>query len=270
MDRYNDYLKGQLGELVHNYGPLGILWFDGEWEAPWTHERGVDLYNYVRKLQPDIIVNNRVGKGREDMAGTTKEPAVNPGDYDTPEQQIGRFNTKRPWESCITICQQWAWKPDDTLKSLEECVHTLVTCAGGDGNLLLNVGPMPTGEIEPRQVARLKELGAWLAKFGSTIYETRGGPFPPGPWGVSTCRGNTVFLHVLKWPEGALRLPALSRKVLASTLMVGGRAEATAVDGGIEVRVSPDDRQEIDTIITLELDGQAFGALAPAKTPAAR
>jgi len=114
------------------------------------------------------------------MAGTTKEPAVNPGDYDTPEQQIGRFNTTRPWESCITICQQWAWKPDDKLKSLEECVHTLVTCAGGDGNLLLNVGPMPTGEIEPRQVARLKEIGAWLAKFGTTIYETGAGRSRPG------------------------------------------------------------------------------------------
>jgi alpha-L-fucosidase len=270
MDRYNDYLKGQLAELVHHYGPLGILWFDGEWEAPWTHERGVDLYNYVRQLQPDIIVNNRVGKGREDMAGTTKEPAVNPGDYDTPEQQIGRFNTTRPWESCITICQQWAWKPDDKLKSLEECVHTLVTCAGGDGNLLLNVGPMPTGEIEPRQVARLKEIGAWLAKFGTTIYETRGGPFPPGPWGVSTCRGNQVFLHVLKWPDGALRLPALSRKVLASTLLVGGHAEATAVNGGLEIRVAPDDRQEIDTVIALELDGPAFGALPSGTTSASR
>ncbi len=261
MDRYNAYLKNQLGELIRNYGPLGVLWFDGEWEKPWTPERGQDLYNYVRRLQPDIIVNNRVGKGREDMAGTTKQPEVNPGDYDTPEQQIGRFNTARPWESCITICQQWAWKPDDQMKSLKQCLDTLVTCAGGDGNLLLNVGPMPTGEIEPRQVARLKEIGAWLAKFGNTIYDTRGGPFRPGPWGVSTCRGNTVYLHVLKWPDDPVRLPALAnRKIIASSLLIGGNLDVKQSDTGIEISVPRDDRQEVDTIVELRLDGPAFNA----------
>ena len=69
MDRYTAYMKGQLKELLTGYGPLGILWFDGEWESPWTHERGVDLYNYVRSLQPNIIVNNRVGKGRAGHGG---------------------------------------------------------------------------------------------------------------------------------------------------------------------------------------------------------
>ena len=64
MDRYTAYMKAQLKELLTRYGPIGILWFDGEWESPWTHERGVDLYNYVRSLQPNIIINNRVGKAR--------------------------------------------------------------------------------------------------------------------------------------------------------------------------------------------------------------
>ena len=72
MDRYTAYMKGQLKELLTRYGPIGILWFDGEWEKPWTHERGVDLYNYVRSLQPNIIINNRVGKGRAGMAGMDK------------------------------------------------------------------------------------------------------------------------------------------------------------------------------------------------------
>lgn len=118
------------------------MWFDGEWEKPWNHERGVDLYNYVRSLQPSIIINNRVGVGRAGMDGTTSAGAFS-GDYDTPEQQIGKFQNDRPWESCITICRQWAWKPNDEMKSLKECLQTLVACAGGDGNLLLNVGPMP-------------------------------------------------------------------------------------------------------------------------------
>ena len=86
MDRYTAYMKGQLKELITGYGPLGLLWFDGEWESPWTHERGVDLYHYVRNLQPSIIVNNRVGKGRSGMQGMDKDQGV--GDYGTPEQEI--------------------------------------------------------------------------------------------------------------------------------------------------------------------------------------
>ena len=129
MDRYTAYLKGQLAELLQSYGPLGVLWFDGEWEEPWTEERGLDLYRYCRSLQPSLIVNNRVAKGRHDMAGTTAAGAFG-GDYDTPEQQVGRFQADRPWESCITICQQWAWKPDDEMKTLDECVRTLVTLRG--------------------------------------------------------------------------------------------------------------------------------------------
>ena len=77
----------------------------------------------------------------------------------------------------MTICRQWAWKPNDEMKSLQQCLHSLVLCAGGDGTLLFNVGPMPDGRIEPRQVERLKEMGAWLARYGDTIYRTRGGPW---------------------------------------------------------------------------------------------
>ena len=125
MERYNQYLKGQVTELLKNYGPLGVLWFDGEWESPWTVERGQDLYRHCRSLQDSLIVNNRVGKGREGMAGTTAQTRENPGDYDTPEQTIGKFQDQRPWETCMTICNQWAWKPNDPMKSLPECLHAL-------------------------------------------------------------------------------------------------------------------------------------------------
>ena len=110
MDRYNTYLKEQLRELLTGYGRIGILWFDGEWESPWNEARGRDLYQFFRGLQPDIIINNRVGNGREDMAGSTKSGAF-AGDYDTPEQRVGKYQDTRPWESCITICQQYgSWK----------------------------------------------------------------------------------------------------------------------------------------------------------------
>jgi alpha-L-fucosidase len=253
MDRYVEYLRGQIAELIHNYGPLGILWFDGEWEAPWTHERGIALYKYCRQLQDSVLVNNRVAKGREDMAGTTAAGAF-AGDYDTPEQRIGAFQTTRPWESCITLCQQWAWKPNDRMKSLQECVQTLVRTVGGDGNLLLNVGPMPNGEIEPRQVARLEELGHWLRRNGRSIYGTRGGPFKPGPWGASTHRGKTVYVHVLDWRgSDQLRLPALESKVLRAAVLHGGRVQVDQTPAAVQITVPKAQQQELDTVIVLRL-----------------
>jgi alpha-L-fucosidase len=262
MDRYSLYLKGQVAELIRNYGPLGIMWFDGEWEAPWSEERGLDLYRHCRDLQPTILVNNRVGKGRKDMEGTTAAGQF-AGDYDTPEQRIGNFQNQRPWESCITLCRQWAWKPDDQLKSLEECIHTLVRTVGGDGNLLLNVGPMPSGEIEPRQVERLQEIGRWLKRHGPAVYGTRGGPFKPAPWGVSTHRDRTIYLHVLDWPSGeVLRLPAIESKVRKARVLGGGRAEVRQSTEGIEIRLAANRRQPLDTIIALALDAPAAG-IAP-------
>jgi alpha-L-fucosidase len=258
MDRYTQYLKSELAEIIQGYGPLGILWFDGEWEEPWTQERGMDLYRYCRELQASLIVNNRVGNGRQGMAGVTA-PQAFAGDYDTPEQEVGKFQDQRPWESCITICQQWAWKPDDTLKSLKQCVQTLVTCAGGDGNLLLNVGPMPSGEIEPRQVARLTEMGRWLKRNGESIYGTRGGPLRPAKWGVSTHRGDVVYIHVLDWQgEDVLRLPNLDRTIAKSSLLTGGRVQVDQTKDTLDVRVDPRHRQDIDTVIRLTL-----GPVAP-------
>jgi alpha-L-fucosidase len=262
MDRYAAFLKGQVAELLQGYGPLGILWFDGEWEEPWTEERGLDLYRHCRALQPSLIVNNRVTKGRQDMAGTT-DTGVFGGDYDTPEQQVGRFRADRPWESCITLCKQWAWKPDDEMKSLDECVRTLVTCAGGDGNLLLNVGPMPTGEIERRQAERLREIGGWLRTHGEAVYGTRGGPFLPGEWGVSTHRERSVYLHVLRWPvAGPLALPTLERRIVAASVVGGGVAEARQTAAGTEIHVAPAHRRPTDTVVRLQLDGPA-GTLRP-------
>jgi alpha-L-fucosidase len=256
MDRYNTYLKEQLRELLTGYGRIGILWFDGEWEAPWTEARGQDLYKFVRGLQPGLIVNNRVGNGREDMAGSTKAGAF-AGDYDTPEQRVGKYQDTRPWESCITICQQWAWKPDDAMKSLKQCLRTLIVCAGGDGNLLFNVGPMPDGRIEPRQVARLQEMGEWMKKYGATIYGTRGGPFKPGSWGASTRKGNSITLHLFEIPDAGIRLPALPRKVVRSSLLTGGQVDVRQDGDGILVKVAKADRQDVATLVSLELDGSA-------------
>ena len=128
----------------------------------------------------------------------------------------------------MTICQQWAWKPNDRMKSLKECIQTLVRVTGGDGNLLFNVGPMPDGRIEPRQVERLKEMGDWLRKYGESIYGTRGGPIKTTAQLASTCKGNTIYVHVLTWPGDTITLPALPKRIVGSSLLTGGTVNRAA------------------------------------------
>ena len=258
MPRYEKYLRNQTREIVETYGPLGIMWFDGEWESPWTRERGNALYRMLLEQQPSLIINNRVSKGRRGMAGTTDQSEFNQGDYDTPEQRIGEFNRNRPWETCMTLCRQWSWKPEDEMKSRQECLQTLIRTVGGDGNLLLNVGPMPDGRIEPRQVRRLHEIGAWLDQNGTSVYGTRGGPFLPDEWGVSTCRGNKIFLFVMRWPdEGPLRLPAIPHRVTASRTLAGERVVVRQMSPGMEIDCAESARGDVATVIELTIDGVA-------------
>ena len=253
MSRYVSYLKTHMNELIKNYGPLGIMWYDGEWEEPWTHEMGLDLYDFVRGLQEDIIINNRVDKGRKGMEGITLSDKKYAGDYDTPEQEIGKYQIDRPWESCITIAKQWAWKPDDQLKSFDECIRMLVQTVGGDGNLLLNVGPMPNGEIESRQAERLQEIGNWLEKNGESIYGTRGGPFEPETWGVSTSKGSKIYLHILNPKSKKLKLSAIDEKIITCHLIHGEEIGFTQSDNGISIDLSELDKESVDNIVVLEL-----------------
>jgi len=243
--KYLQFYLGQLRELCTNYGRLDILWFDGL-DSPrnlWgdTPEKS---FMMIRMLQPDIVLNNRGGL---------------PGDHDTPEQRVGGFNRERPWETCMTICQQWAWKPNDNMKSLKQCLQTLLYTVGGDGNLLFNVGPMPDGRIEARQVERLREMGAWLKKYGDGVYGTRGGPFKPGKWGASTCKDNKIYLYVMNWPEeGPLALPTAGAAIQTAEALGGGEATMKRADDSIEIDVPAANRNPIATVIVLTVTGRAF------------
>jgi alpha-L-fucosidase len=263
MARHYQLVKDQTRELIERYGPLITIWFDGEWEQPWTREYGNGLYQFLRGLQPDLVINNRVSKGRHGMEGTTADAHLNAGDYDTPEQTVGAFHMDRAWETCMTICQQWAWKPNDQMKSLQQCLQTLISTNGGNGNLLFNVGPMPDGRIEPRQVERLKEMGEWLKRNGEGIYGTRGGPFKPGPWGASTRKGNRIFVHIFKWDGDTCSLPAIPAKVTAAGILGGGAVDCKQTDDGITLTVPQANRDPIATAIGLQLDRPAM-ELAPA------
>jgi alpha-L-fucosidase len=250
--RYIKYFHGQLWELCSNYGRVDIVWFDGLGGSAedWDSE---NLFKMIRQLQPHVIINNRAGL---------------PGDYDTPEQRIGKFQNDRPWETCMTICRQWSWKPNDQMKSLKQCIGTLVKVVGGDGNFLFNVGPMPDGRIEPRQVERLREMGDWLRKYGQSIYATRGGPFMPGAWGASTYKGDTIYVHVLSWPDKSLKLPPIPAKIVTSSVLTGGGVGVKQGRDGVEISVPKPDRRELDTIIKLDLDSPAAD-IAPIALPSA-
>ena len=218
MEKYILYMNNQLDELIDRYQSQ-ILWFDGYWEGPWTHERGMDLYKYLRDKKDDLLINNRVDRRRADEAGKIT-PEIYAGDYNTPEQEIGAFDLDHAWESCITISEGWFYRPQGQLKSLHECISLLVQTVGGE-NLLLNIGPMADGRIELFQKKRLLEIGKWLNIYGETIYDTKGGPFKPNKWTASTRKDKKIFIHVLDWPSKTLIIPAFSPPVKKCYLFAG-------------------------------------------------
>lgn len=251
MDSYNQYLLGQIEELLTKYGPILTVWNDVPQEFK---GRGVKTINLVRKLQPEILINNRTGDG---------------GDYDTPEQRIGGFNMNRPWESCMTISSRnaWAWGGEkDGVKSLNDCLRMLVLGNGGDGNVLLNVGPRPEGDIAPIQANRLKEIGDWLAKYGESLMETRGGPYKPTKDFSSTRRDKTVYLHLLKRDGADFKLPALPAKVTSAELLTGGEVKVAQTDDALALVLSPKDPAAFDVIVKLTLDTPAMD-IAPIDFP---
>ena len=253
-------MQAELREVLSNYGPIDLLWFDWDGREPLYDQ--AHTYELVKSLQPKTIINNRLDLGK---GNNNRQILSAHAEYYTPEQHVGAYDDQRPWESCMTTSRrgQWAWGGQgDGVKSLEACLGMLIRCAGGDGNMLLNVGPMPTGEIAPEQAKLLKEMGGWLAKFGESIYGTRGGPFKPGDYGVSTRKGNTIYLHVLEWTDDTLKLPAIATKVVRSRVLSGGKAEVRQTTTGLEISVPESDRQPIDTVLALELDRSALDLAA--------
>ena len=265
MDRYTAYMKAQLKELLTGYGPLGILWFDGEWESPWTNERGVDLYKYVRSLQPNTIVNNRVGKGRTGMAGMDqgKDKA---GDYGTPEQEIPPtgFGTGVDWESCMTMNNHWGYnKNDKNWKSTAILLRNLVDCASKGGNYLLNVGPTSEGLVPAESVQRLAEIGEWMKVNGESVHGTQASPFEKLAWGRCTQKsigsGKTrLYLHVFDRPaDGQLVLAGLANQVAAVRMLDGGRKlDFTSRNNTVTIALPEGALNSHDTVVVVEIKGK--------------
>ncbi|MBN2414893.1 alpha-L-fucosidase [bacterium] len=265
FDRYVAYMKAQLKELITNYGDIGVLWFDGEWERTWNREYGFDLYNYVRSLQPDIIINNRVGAGRSGMEGMDKSGGF-AGDFGTPEQQIPATGLPGvDWETCMTMNDHWGWnKNDRNWKSSENLIRTLADIASKGGNFLLNVGPKADGTFPEESVERLRRIGEWMRVNGESIYKTSASPFRNLAWGRCTQKsvvgGTRLYLHVFDWPgDGKLVVPGIYNQVKKVYLLTDPTLEVSAERGPDDIiltlpSTAPD---SINTVVVLEVRGKA-------------
>jgi alpha-L-fucosidase len=268
-DRFVRKIQAELRELLSNYGPICLLWFDSDgrptmWDPPTT-------YALVKGLQPQIIINNRLQMATQEQ--WAHQGRLNPNeDYYTPEQSIGAYDDRTPWETCMTLGTQWSWKPDDEIKPAGQVIQILAQCAGGDGNLLLDVGPMPDGRIEPRQVEVLKQVGAWMDRNGESIYGTRGGPWKPTKFVASTRKGKAIYLHILnsKVATGGgdtIELPEIDAQIKSAKFLDGGEVAFARQDGKLVFTVPAGLREDGDTVIKLQLAGSAMDIPAVALPP---
>ncbi|MBM4091345.1 MAG: alpha-L-fucosidase [Planctomycetes bacterium] len=261
---YIDYMKMQLKELITGCDPA-VLWFDGEWPAWWTEDDGRDMVAYLRGLNPGIIVNNRVGKGRQGMEGMSKSDRSYSGDFGTPEQQIPATGIPGvDWESCMTMNDTWGFKSyDQNWKSAETLIRNIIDIASKGGNYLLNVGPTAEGLIPEPSVDRLAAIGRWMQKNGSSIYGTQASPFSQTPWGRCTQKplegGKTrLFLHVFQWPgDRKLVIPGLKNKLLGASLLDGGaRLEVARAGEGVAITLPQDCPDAVAAVVVLDIAGR--------------
>ncbi|MBJ6361150.1 alpha-L-fucosidase [Paenibacillus sp. GCM10012307] len=255
----------QIRELMSNYGKIDMLWYDGEWLAhggihydtripgwitnkEWMHDETYFKVNYfweserlnamVRELQPDIMINNRSGWE---------------GDFVVRERSIGEIRTDKPWDSCDCLADSWGWMPDRQMLSLRQLVDRFIRIVTRDGTFLLNVGPQGAGEIEAAQAERLKQMGDWLARYGESVYGTRGGPFLPAAWGGSVYRDSTVYLHITEWVDDTIVLRDAPPNLLTSSSLTSeGVTVSRTDDNKLLITVPEGERHPLDTIIVLQ------------------
>ena len=253
-------VKPQVRELLTNFGPIGVMWFD-------TPERiepaqSKELIDLIHELQPDCIVNARV---RNHL-----------GDYGTPEQKIPAEIGAKPWETCMTINNHWGYnKADDQWKSTEKLLRNLIDIVSKGGNYLLNVGPTGEGLIPDPSIERLSQMGQWLEKNGEAIYGC--GPTPFGPelgtidetkkdkkgkpvvkvkWGHRfTTRPGKLYLHVFEWPkDGVFELSGMTDQVTAASLLAS-KQECAFEQSGDQLTINLPEQapDKIATVVELKL-----------------
>jgi alpha-L-fucosidase len=250
--RYLDYMDAQLRELFTNYGPLGGVWFDGMWDRPDADWRLARTYGMIHRLQPAaLIIPNHHGAPLpgEDVQTFEKDlPGANTAGFNT--TVVGAL----PLETSETMNDSWGFRlTDHHDKGAGDLVRELVNAAGRDANFLLNVGPMPDGTIPEDFVVRLDSIGRWLGAAGAAIYGTRGGPLSPRPWGVTTQKADTIYVHILNWSDPQLILPPLPRRVRVARTLAGQAVAFRESAEGVTLSVPPRGAGDVDVIVALTL-----------------
>jgi alpha-L-fucosidase len=250
--KYIAYYQGQVRELCTNYGEIGGVWLDGWWDRPDADWDLAGTYKIIHDVQPGALVGNNHHVNPmpgEDFQILGKDLAV---DSSAGSPKVDPSKTL-PREFCLTINRSWAHVPSDReFKTPEQLIHALLGAAGRGANLLLNVGPKPDGTMGPECIERLGEIGKWLDRYGESIYETREGPVPPQPWGVSVRkRGrNLAYFHLIH-PSSAIKLPI---RFLDFDFRPYGKTEVLKdiqSNGDLVIEIPEKVRMPIDTIITV-------------------
>ncbi|MBM3495643.1 MAG: hypothetical protein FJX72_15170, partial [Armatimonadetes bacterium] len=236
------FMHGQVAELLTQYGRIDLLWFDGGWEHTPQEWDAAGLNALIRRLQPDIIVNDRL---------------PGQGDYSTPEQTIPAGGMGRPWETCMTINNTWGYNPNDHAhKPAAELIRNLCRTAGGGGNYLLNVGPTADGSVPPESVERLEAMGAWLRVNGQAIYGTQAGPKGAYPAGAVTVKGKRVYVIVFGEPKDVVRVNLGAVTIRSARLLTDGKPVAWIQESGaVTLNVEPTRLSADVSVIALETDG---------------
>ncbi len=268
---YLEFLHGQVRELCTQYGELACLWFDGDWPhhviddsnryfLPGGSFEYGRLYDMIHELQPHAVVQNN--RHEQPLPGED----VQGFEQDLPGENSAGFNTTTvydlPIEVCMTINDHWGFsKGDRNTKSVRRLVHVLARAAAAGGNLLLNVGPTPEGEILPVQEERLRGVGAWLADNGAAIYGTRAGVIAPTRYTVSTQGPAGHFVHVLDDVSDCVILEGVPAEVTRARLLPSGQELAIVRDepnffvsraqDRTTIFIPPELRDPYDTVVEL-------------------
>jgi alpha-L-fucosidase len=221
---FRDYVHAQVRELLSGYGEISVLWFDGCWPHAAEDWGSEELVATARELQPDILINNRLGRPKHGAATDNANTAAGLGDFGTPEHRIQAED--RLWESCqVTTWRLWGYAAGERWRPADLLLDMLVECAGKGGNLLLNVGPQPDGRLPGEFVQRCRLIGRWMRVHGEAIYGSEAGDVCEFvTHGRQTKNGRSLYLVVRFWDgSGELTLAGLATRVVRATLLTTGR-----------------------------------------------